>query len=294
MPNQLLAIASAKSFGDFVIAHSVLHRVVDDGKDRIRLISCSHVERLNAVLPINVSVTLVNCGERVPALFDIKKRGVLAATQSALSLRREFQKIARNPAEALTFEPLGVRERFIAGGWPLVSPRQRGRNVYETYFKLLADHQIRTAAPPAPNLTGTARSVGIFPESRRAAKRLGAATLSVIFERAALAGLDAKLFILDGDESPAPGHPSSNSIARNFGSLVEALNSVDLVVSADSLPAHLGEYFARPVFVATPAPNEYWLPHRCFTAKHWGNFNVPAEFAAALDRFLAPPARRSS
>jgi ADP-heptose:LPS heptosyltransferase len=288
MSTQPLAFATAKSLGDFVIAHSALHRVVDDAKARIRLISSSCVEGLHSVLPDDVSVTLVNSGgERVPALFDLKKRGAFAATQSALSLRREFQKIQRGHNEALAFVVFGVRERFIAGRWPIKTPRKKAPNIYETYFQFLAEEQIRTTPAPRPKPTGIARSVGIFPESRLVEKRLPAATLSVIFERAALAGLETTLFILDGDVPPQREYPRVVNIPRNFKSLSEAIHSVDSVISADSLPAHLGEYFERPVFVATPALNEYWLPHHCFTDKSWGIFGDPNEFSASLDRFFA-------
>lgn len=288
MPNQSLAVASAKSFGDFVIAHSILNRVADGAKHRIRLISCSHVEPLQAVLPGEVDVTLVNSGNQVPALFDMRKRGLVAATQSALTLRREFRRIRRKPDEVLTFEPLGVRERFIAGEWHLTKPARRESNVYDTYLELLREHGIQTLpAPPDPSTK--ARSIGIFPESRLPQKRLNASALALIFERAALAGMRTRLFLLEGDTPPVPARSETAIIPRSFASLIEALGSVDKIISADSLPAHLGEYLLRPVFVATPAPNEYWLPHRCFQGKRWGNFNHRTEFSAALDRFLVPP-----
>jgi hypothetical protein len=286
MPNQKLAIASAKSLGDFVIAHSILNRVADGARDRIRLISCSHVEPLNAVLPNNVCVTLVDSGQRVPALFDVKKRGLLSAAESALTLRRQFKKITRHQNEALTFEPLGIRERFIAGDWQLTKPRRKGRNVYDTYLELLRQHDIQTL-PTLPESMAEARTLGVFPDSRLSRKRLDHDTLAVIIERSVAAGLDAKLFIFEGDAASVPAHSRTISIARTFQSLTEAINSVDMIVSADSLPAHLGEYLARPVFVATPAPNEYWLPPRCFKKRRWGNFNHHTEFSASLDRFLA-------
>jgi ADP-heptose:LPS heptosyltransferase len=288
MSIQSIAVASAKSFGDFVIVHSVLHRIEKNVKARIRLIACSHLRGLNAILPSDVGVTLVDSGEdRVPALFDFKKCGAAAAVQSALSLRRRFQEIERDANEVLAFDVLGVRERFIAGRWPVISPRTRGPNIYETYSQFLAEQEIRTAAARSPIHAGAVRSVGIFPESRLAEKRLGAPTLSVILDRAARAGLDAKLFILDGDLPPQREYRCVVNISRNFESLANAIRSVDSVISADSLPAHLGEYFDRPVFVASPAPNEYWLPHACFTNKRWGIFGNQAQFSSLLDRFLA-------
>jgi hypothetical protein len=288
MSIQSIAIASVKSFGDFVIPHSVLHRVEVPARNRIRLISCSHVEGLNAILPDDVRVTLVDSGGGlVPALFDVKQRGTSAAIRSALSLRREFQRIERDHDEILVFDVLGARERFIGGRWPVIRPRKMGRNIYDTYFQFLAEQEIRAAASPLSKRRTAARSLGIFPESRLIAKRLTAPTLSVIFERAAAAGLDAKLFILEGDLPPQREYPCIVNISRNFASLADAIKSVDCVISADSLPAHLAEYFARPVFVASQAPNEYWLPHECFTAKHWGIFGNRTGFRASLDRFFA-------
>jgi hypothetical protein len=287
MSIQAVAIASAKSFGDFVIAHSVLHRVDSHADDRIRMIACSHLKGLNAILPDDVSVTLVDTGEdRVPAVFDVKKCGALAAVQSALSLRRVFQGIERNRNEHLAFDILGARERFIAGRWPVISPRIRRANIYETYAQFLAEKDFRSVLPEPLGGRVTPRSIGIFPESRLVAKRLDAITLSAIFDRAARAGLDARLFVLEGDVSSQREFPCVVNISRDFRSLAAAIRSVDLVISADSLPAHLAEYIGRPVFVASPAPNEYWLPHGCFTNRHWGIFGNTSEFTSLLDRFL--------
>jgi hypothetical protein len=135
--------------------------------------------------------------------------------------------------------------------------------------------------------TGAIRSLGVFSESRLVEKRLKNSTLSIIFDRAASVGLDATLFILEGDVPPEREYHRVVHIPRNFASLAAAINSVDCVVSADSLPAHLAEYFARPVFVALPIPNEYWMPYGCFTAKHWGVFGTPAAFSTSLDGFFA-------
>jgi hypothetical protein len=286
MPSPSIAIASAKSFGDFVIAHSVLRRVETSAKSRIRMISCGHVKHLLAALPDDVPVTLVDSdAERVPALFDVKKCGALAAMQSAISLRAEFRRVERRLNEVLAFDTLGVREKFIAGRWPTATPRERSRNIYETYSRFLAEQEIRTDAmrPPAH---AAGRSVGIFPESRLVEKRLGTQTVSTIFERAAMAGFEATLFVLDGDLAPERAYPRVVHLPRRFASLVQAIRSVDRVISADSLPAHLGEYYSRSVFVAKASPNEYWLPHACFEAGHWGIFHDPPAFSAALDDFF--------
>jgi len=281
-----IAVACAVSFGDFVIAHSVLHRIEDQARHRVRLLACSHLRELNAILPSEVPVTFVQSGEnRVPAVFDVKKCGARAAFQSALSLRRRFQQTARRENEVLAFHALGVREWFIAGRWPVIAPRRRCENIYETYAHFLRDQEIGTLAAPSLHV-GTPRTVGIFPESRLARKRLLAPTLSIILERIQHAGFEPKLFILDGDPVPQENHSAVVHIRRDFDSLATAVKSVGCVISADSLPAHLAEYFVRPVFVALSHPNEYWLPYGCFTDKRWGIFENRAEFSASLDQFL--------
>jgi len=290
MSIQSIAVASAKSFGDFVIAHSVLHRIEEPARRRLRLLACSHLRALSAILPADVGVTLVTSGEEhVPAIFDVKKRGAWSAVRSALTLRRQFQMIERHDNEVLAFDALGVRERFIAGSWPVIGPRSKGANIYETYSKMFAEHGAGIAAAPATT-AGRIRSVGIFPESRLVEKILTRMTLATILERAARAGVAAKLFILDGDRFVAAEFVEVTRIQRNFESLANAIRSVDGVISADSLPAHLAEYFARPVFVASASPNEYWLPPRCFAQRSWALFGEQVRFSDALDRFLSSAA----
>jgi hypothetical protein len=288
MSKRPIALATVKSFGDFVIAHSVLHQVDDRDKPRTRLISCGHVKDLSAVLPQDVSVALMDyCdGEGVPALFDVRNRGSMAAIKSALSLRRGLQSIERYSGETLAFDVLGVREKFVAGRWPAIGPKKLGPNIYDTFTELLAEREIRIKGRAAPARARPGGSVGIFPESRVAEKRLTAEALSIIYERSTRAGQQATLFVLAGDPSPIRDQPWVVTIDRNFQSLANAIKSVDCVISADSLPAHLAEYFERPVFVASRFSNEYWLPHGCFVARHWGLFGSAAELSASLDRFL--------
>jgi ADP-heptose:LPS heptosyltransferase len=287
MSIQSIAVVSAKSFGDFVIAHSVLHRIEPEAHDRVRLIAGSHVRDLTTILPEDVRVTfLALAEERVPAIFDVRKRGALSAVRSALWLRRELNELERLDQEVLAFEGLGMRERFIAGGWPVISP-QRTRNIYETYARFLTDRGIPVASATMAVTGAPIRLVGIFPESRLAAKTLNEATVATIMQRVSLAGFEARLFIMEGDPTTAAEADCVVRIPRNFESLAAAIRSVDCVISADSLPAHLADYFARPVFVAAPVANEYWLPNGCYSAQSWGLFSNPAAFSLSLDRFLS-------
>ena len=280
-------MASAKSFGDFVIAHSILSAIDDRAKHRVRLVALSHLKALNSILPGKVPVTIVDSGEdRVPAVFDVKKCGALAAVRSALSLRRVFQGVLRDDREVLAFDMLGPRERFIAGRWPVIAPTIRSANIYVTYARFLADQEIKTTLGESRRLDANSSStVGIFPESRLATKRLSPTTIDTILKVVARAGLTARVFVLAGDSVGAADCPAAVKIPRDFASLANAIRSVDAVISADSLPAHLADYFGRPVYVALRAKNEYWLPYTCFTEQHWGLFGDESHFSDSLENF---------
>jgi len=281
-----IAVASAKSYGDFVIAHSILSTVTGTDVSRIRLIACPHVRDLEAVLPRRVPVTWVDTAEsNVPALFDVKKRGAWAAARSALRLRREFKK-ARRDREILAFDAIGLRERFIAGGWPAVMVGNKAANIYHAYSRFLSEHHVEVRAAAASPAPAGARRAGIFPESRLARKQLSAEVVARILDGIAAAGIDASVFIMDGDSTSSRESPSVVAIPRSFASLGAALRSVDLVISADSLPAHLGEYYSRRVFVASLYPNEFWLPPACFAAGRWGLVHERAAFSRSLNEFL--------
>ena len=62
-------------------------------------------------------------------------------------------------------------------------------------------------------------------------------------------------------------------VPRNFSAMANAIKKVDAVISADSMPAHMAEYFGVPVFVITPEPNRYWLPVSAFNNNFWCCFN---------------------
>ena len=167
-----IAVASAKSYGDFVIAHSILSTVAGPDLGRVRLIACPHVRELEAVLPRRVPVTWVDTAEpNVPALFDVKKRGAWAAARSALRLRREFKK-ARRDREILAFDAIGFRERFIAGDWPAVTVGNKAANIYHAYSRFLSEHHVAIQSAEAAPAPTVARRAGIFPESRLARKQL--------------------------------------------------------------------------------------------------------------------------
>ena len=69
-----------------------------------------------------------------------------------------------------------------------------------------------------------------------------------------------------------------------FDSLVKSIKEFDLIVSADSLPAHIAEYFGINVFVFSPVDNHYWLPKSAFLNGAYAKFDEVIKFKKWLSR----------
>jgi len=276
------AIASFKAFGDFVIAHSVASAIRRD-RHCVRILGGSHLDGLAGVLPDRVTVTRVQVrDDRLPALFDVRLRGVVAALGSGLELERTLTRLERRPGETLMVDSACWRSRWIGRSWPMASAARGERNVYTSYARALEEQGFQLSLDSALHPV-RGRRISVFPGSRIPKKAIPTEVLRVVMSAIERAGFSANIVRIDG-EAAIDGLPTT-TIPRTFASLRDALSAADLVVSADSLPAHLGEYAGRRVFVLSGSPNPFWLPYRCFTHRHSGLF-AACDLEFALRRFL--------
>ena len=75
-------------------------------------------------------------------------------------------------------------------------------------------------------------------------------------------------------------------VPRQFSLMANAVRAARVVISADSMPAHMAEYFGVPVFVMSPSPNAYWLPKSCIDSGRWSLFSDPVATTEGLARFV--------
>lgn len=103
-----------KAYGDFVIGCRFLREQLEDC---YRLICGSHLRELAEAINFSQIVKWVNiCGNGVPALFDVKKRGIYEATCSALRIRIAIHhEVDRR--DSLAFDRIFAKERIVS--WPL-------------------------------------------------------------------------------------------------------------------------------------------------------------------------------
>lgn len=265
-----------KAFGDLVIANTAAERVIPADRHGLTLAVGKHLRPLcEAIRPSIRVVELATVEPGVPSIFDIRRNGVLAAVKSAWQVRRAIQQAELGNAGPFLFDRLSSRERFIAAGHPARGMQADCPNIYEGYDRLLVDAGFRLSTPASKKRSGR-RLAGIFPGSRIAAKNLPQDLVSEILFESERAGVPVSLFLLEGERPDLEASSLPHVvIPRRFDALRDAIASTDVVISADSLPAHLAESLQIDSFVLTPRPNEFWMPYTVLANRRWCLFNDP-------------------
>lgn len=282
---QSYAFVELKSFGDLVMSAASLRLLPASDLARCQLVVGRHLQDLSQALAPPCEVEVLDIPDRtVPALFDMKKRGVIAGLRSALALRAALSRTA--PGATLVMESQARRERFIVGRRDCLAV-PRADNVYLA-FEAFMTRTFNTTTPsrsvtPHPK---RARRVALCPFSRVALKNLPPDMIVALAHECGRAGFEAELLLLEGERFEHPDAPPSRVIPRRFDALADTLAGYAAVISADSLPAHLAEYRATPAFVASPVENRYWLPKRAFQGNHWGLLTDRVQLISRLQRFL--------
>lgn len=271
-----ICFLQVKAFGDLVIANTVAERVRTEDQSYLTLAIGQHLLPLcDAITPKMRVVELETAETGVPSIFDVRRNGVPAALKSAWQVR---QAIARAPVardSLILFDRLGRRERFLIGDRSAIGMETQTANIYQGYDAMLAAAGFNLK-PIVPIASNSRRRVGIFPGSRLAIKNLPADLVADLLRVIDRAGSASELFLLDGERPDLEASSLPYTIVpRQFTALRDAIASMDIVISADSLPAHLAESLQVPVFVLTPRPNEFWMPRSVWTQKRWCLFDDP-------------------
>lgn len=280
---QKLSIVCLKSFGDLIVARSALR----ESSIGAELLIGDHLVELNDALGPRTAVRILNHMEgHVPAIYDVRKHGVTKAIRSALRLRRLFRNALDSELRTYVFDKKGVRESFINGGAPILSLPD-AENIYVAYRRLFGLLESGNSQGYVGDPTGN--SIGIFPGSRLARKILPASTIKALVETCHSHEIEPILYLLEGEEVQDAGSIDVETVIvpRRFSAMAEAVRQVSGVISADSMPAHMTEYFKRPVYVVTPVPNEYWLPLSAYECRFWSCFRDIGSSASTLPMFFA-------
>lgn len=280
-------VVSVKAFGDFVIACNCLRRIEELPSDRSRpkLLAGDHLRALAGALGLESEVHFITTRGKYPAAYDVHGSGIWQALGSLVAMRSQFRRLP--PECELIFDRVGWRERFLAARLErrCLFPAE---NIYISIAQTLRSvgYGLRSLdnSRASPRDLRPQGNAVIFPASRVAKKRIPAAVVGRVMDQLAEAGLRGEVVRLAGETLDLPPHVSARSIDHNFDALITTIRASDLVVSADSLPAHLAEYFGIPTYVIFPAPNEYWLPLSAFQDRSWNVFDDQHSLTSWLSR----------
>lgn len=276
-----------KAFGDLVIANAAANRVIEADRVRLSMAIARHLRPLcDALEPTIKTIELETAETGVPSIFDIRKDGLSAAFRSAWQVRGAIAGAPLSRNAVVLLDRLGARERFLLGGRPTAAMPIDTANIYQGYEALLADAGF-ALIPNSADRAPERHRAGIFPGSRIAAKNLPVSLVVALLDEAKRRGVAMELFLLDGErpDLEASGLPHL-VVPRQFTALRDAIASVDVAISADSLPAHLAEMLRIDTFVLTPRPNEFWMPLSVFRLRRWCLFNDP-DLPDRVGAFLA-------
>jgi len=271
-------IVSIKAFGDFVIAS----RFLTNQHTPVRILAGEHLRPLVLALGLQAHVDMLDSGPQLPPAFDVRKQGIPAALRSLFALRQQFRRL---PGDwRLLWDRLRSREKFLGGAHENMELRS-APNVYLAYEATLGGSHA-AANIPTSTASVTKAKITIVPSSRVAAKRIPLPVLTDALSQLQAHG-ECQIIDMPGEEMELPRNAHINRIERSFTALLAALHGSRLVVSADSLSAHLAEHLGIPCYIITPRPNEYWLPRQAFEAHAWSTFGQSGHLHEWLKRHFA-------
>jgi hypothetical protein len=110
------------------------------------------------------------------------------------------------------------------------------KNIYDSYFNLFQTEYIYTKSTKINN------SIVIFPDSRKKDKILS----NYFIDKLQYSLNNYNITIARFDKKK---NNSNNIYYTNFDELISIIDKADLIISSDSLPAHLAQYLEKPHFI---------------------------------------------
>jgi ADP-heptose:LPS heptosyltransferase len=260
-----------RSFGDFIIALSVLSKAKD--LSSFQFIASKHLEPLYKALlkrfhrfPVDVVFNDFHIKHKILGIYtnkhllhtnNIKEIGALKKTIDELSTKGTVF-VEQRRRHVLTSTMMSKHHYVHESG-----------NVYDSYLSLFqVDHDEMFYAP----VLNKVRKVLIFPESRKPSKALSAATVLALIKQLQAKQLEVELAFFRSQpyEVPVKVH-----LHDSFDDLLTLIDQADEIITADSLPAHLAQLFAKPhvIYYAKEVDYEWVTPY----ARHAKAYGVQHE-----------------
>ena len=275
--NDVVAFFQMQGYGDLVILANMLKKYTISNK-KINIIMGSYLFELFTELDLDVkSIFLKLEGNDIPPLFNLKNKGFVKGFYSALQIRSLLLKNYRKDNFSIIFDSTlnlcGIRERLISSKIPRVMMKSKN-NIYLTYINYIKSIDNFKIYNKDNLKLKKGNLLAIFPTSRQKRKCIPENILEYIIKTSIENGFKPQIFNIKGEDE-FQLHLSKYHIVlpKNFSNIINVIKKSKALVSADSLPAHIGEYYDVPTFVLSPIDNGYWLPLSTLKQGFWSKFN---------------------
>jgi hypothetical protein len=272
-----MKIVCLKAFGDFVIAANTVSRI-NQSESKTTILAGSHLKKISEALNLGNLVQFVDLDESdVPAIFTLKNAGMTSGLLSLLRLRHRLSEVEGD--SDLVFDRIGWREMFLGYGRKIYSLPKHSTNIYDAYNDFFKIHNVVNRAENESRVT-TVSEVTIIPGSRQPTKTIPDLLIQKICQDVGKKGIRANIVYLEGEKCGLRSGLNVEIIPRSFSALISRVKKSSIVISADSLPAHLCYYFNVPVFVLAPNLDiaRYWVPKSCVSQNAIAEFGDVTHF----------------
>lgn len=289
----MLNFVFIKGFGDFIIGAYFLKGLSQDDAKNVRILTTPRIAVLADVINLPIPLSVLDLpGTNAPPLFEVRTKGLLEAIKSGLEIKNAISDLnSQNPISGeLIFDKISLRERYISKGYKTLSLPKNYDNIYRAYDHLM--RQLNFCAPPLTeppeNINNSGSDlIGVFPISRSEEKDIPASVLHLLNELFEREGKKLKIYLFPDQLSRFKEVKNITAISKDFVTLIEHIRAHRIIISADSLPAHLAQYFNIPVFVLTQKNNPYWLPIGSLEKGRYCNFvDILKETQSSKDKLV--------
>lgn len=263
------ALVFLRSFGDFTIAISVLRKsVLLEG---YVFYASKHLEPLyldlkESLPDIDLNIHFIDLGikKKVFGFFTNKHSIEFNSFKELMNLKRWINSDIRltegSKDQILCFEQRR-KQWFIAPYMGKTFPyiHKKSRNIYQSYFQHFGvEPGLLSIQNPAPTKL---KKILVLPESRKPSKSFKPLFIHQLTKSLLGKGLE----VTTGFFKKLPFQTEGKiAVHVAFADLINLIKDADLVVTADSLPAHLAQLLGKPHFVYYEAkPNQEWTTPFC-------------------------------
>jgi hypothetical protein len=275
------ALVFLRSFGDFTIAISVLRK--SSILEGYVFYASKHLEPLyidlkNSLQDIDLNIHFIDLDikKKVFGFFTNKHSIELHSFRELMNLRRwvrdeglgveEFRGLEGGRTQ-LFFEQRRKQwmiAPFIGGIFPYI--HKKSRNIYDSYLKHFGVAPEMLAFSTQP--TNAIHTILVLPESRKKSKSFQPSFIHELASSMLKNEFDVTTAFFKNISTVPDGKVATHD---SFTDLIRLIQAADLVVTADSLPAHLAQLLGKPHFVYYGAkPNQEWTTPFCNLNKAFG------------------------